>query len=321
MVNFFCNNTSNKGGPGIFGRRLANALCEGGETQIGHYTRNYKCDLNISIISGGSWHGAYNLLRLDGLYLDSGMGKEKLIADNNPMFNSIEIHDKIVYQSEFSKTVYEAFYPQCRDKPLPPSVVIPNGVPCEFNSLRRDYFTSKDSRKRPLVLASSSWRRHKRLEEIIEAFKDPRLVNVDLAVLGGLDYYKDSIPDNVMLLGFYNDVNLLQKYNYAASAMVHLCWLDSCPNTVVEALACGTPVVCSHNGGTKELVKDNGVVLQLEEDYIPGELVNLYNPPQVDINLIVEGILEAIEIPIGFDRPDLRISNVADKYLDAANLL
>ena len=99
-----------------------------------------------------------------------------------------------------------------------------------------------------------------------------------------------------------------------ADAMIHLAWLDWCPNTVVEALSCGTPVLCSHNGGTKELVKNEGVVIQLEEDYRIGDKVPLYNPSIVDTKIIVEGIIEALEQSTLFDRPDLDISYVAEQY-------
>ena len=99
-----------------------------------------------------------------------------------------------------------------------------------------------------------------------------------------------------------------------ADAMIHLAWLDWCPNTVVEGLSCGAPVLCSHNGGTKELVKDNGVVVQLEEDYEIGARVPLYNPPKVDTSIIVDGILEVLEKPTIFDRLDLDIKTVAKNY-------
>ena len=96
--------------------------------------------------------------------------------------------------------------------------------------------------------------------------------------------------------------------------MIHLCWLDCCPNTVVEGLASGLPVVCSHNGGTKELVRDDGIVIQLEEDYEYGSMVNLYHPPKVDTNIIVEAVLKSLEMPKVKNRGDLKMSNVSKKY-------
>jgi glycosyltransferase involved in cell wall biosynthesis len=85
---------------------------------------------------------------------------------------------------------------------------------------------------------------------------------------------------------------------------------------VVESLAAGTPVLCSHNGGTSELVKDDGVTIQIEDDYVFGRRVPLYNPPKVDTNIIVEGILKVLEMEKIETREDLKISNVAQKYAD-----
>ena len=99
-----------------------------------------------------------------------------------------------------------------------------------------------------------------------------------------------------------------------ADAMIHLAWLDWCPNTVVEGLASRLPVLCSHNGGTKELVKNDGVVIQLEEDYKIGEEVYLYQPPKVDTNIIVEGVLKTLNIPKIQERKDLKISKTSLQY-------
>ena len=96
--------------------------------------------------------------------------------------------------------------------------------------------------------------------------------------------------------------------------MIHIAWLDCCPNSVVEGLASGLPVLCSHNGGTKELVKNDGIVIQLEEDYELGTKLDLYSPPKIDVNKIVEGILKCLEMPRVKNRDDLKMSNVSLLY-------
>ena len=257
---------------------------------------------------------AVNLLRLDGLYLDSGIEDSHRRRLNNIMYYGMQANNAVIFQSEFSKKLYQEFWKRDHDteEEQPESMVIHNGVPDNYNP------EDRTQNKKKTVVASASWRRHKRLEELVEAFKDPRLKNVNLFVLNGQDYWKNrEIPDNVVMHGRVHP-NSLHRYYKAADAMAHLCWLDSCPNSVVEALACGTPVLCSHNGGTKELVRTNGTIISLEETYKPGELVDLYNPPQVDTNTIVEGLLEVLEVPQGFSRPDLHINTIANSYLKAA---
>ena len=116
-------------------------------------------------------------------------------------------------------------------------------------------------------------------------------------------YYAGSVPHSLCLEIFS-----------AADWMIHLAWLDWCPNSVVEGLASGLPVLCSHNGGTKELVKNDGVVVRLEKDYKIGEMLDLYAPPNIDINLVVEGVRELVEMPKIPTREDLKIRKAALSY-------
>ena len=308
---FYINNCSPTGGPGIFGGRLKKQFEKNGHTFVDPYVSGEIPEKNISIIQGERIPGCpFNMLRLDGLYFDSENPNNDQM--NAGIFKSFDQADYIVYQSEFSKEMYHAFY---KDKPF---TIIANGIDQQdflSNVKPIKYDNPVFSKYEKICVASASWRRHKRLEETIEAFKDSRLKNVLLVALGGFEYIKDksSIPENVLLTPLLKPNDTASIYSMA-DAMIHLAWLDWCPNTVVEALSCSAPVLCSHNGGTKELVKDNGVVIQLEEDYKIGTKVPLYNPPKVDTNIIVNGVLEVIEKPTIFDRPDLDISYVAEKY-------
>jgi glycosyltransferase involved in cell wall biosynthesis len=308
---FYINNCSPTGGPGIFGGRLKKQFEKNGHTFIDPYVSGEIPDKSISIIQGERIEGCtFNALRLDGLYFDSENPNNDQM--NSGIFKSIDETDYIIYQSEFSKEMYHAFY---RDRPF---TVIPNGIDQEdFLSNVKPIKQGHPvfSKYEKICVASASWRRHKRLEETLEAFKDPRLKDVLLIVLGGFSYIKDksTIPDNVILTPLLKPNDTASVY-CMADAMIHLAWLDWCPNTVVEALSCGVPVLCSHNGGTKELVKDNGVIIQLEDDYEIGTKVPLYNPPKVDTNTIVEGVLEVMEKSTIFERPDLDIKHVAEQY-------
>ena len=54
-----------------------------------------------------------------------------------------------------------------------------------------------------------------------------------------------------------------------ADAYVMTKYLDPCPNTVIEAMACGLPILYSNSGGVPELVgPDAGVGLDLPEDWL-----------------------------------------------------
>jgi len=278
------------GGPHIFCERLKNELIrmglEYGERSINH----------LNIISGSPQTGKNNLLRLDGLYFN------KSHPENQPIFSAYNSFDHIIFQGKFCRDQYEAFTGIKK-----PHSIIRNGVPDSFFDSHSPAFESDYPK---VLIASASWRRHKRIEEVVEAFKSPRLKDIMLVILGGC-----SGPDlpNICYLPKINPEDLPGFYQ-AADAMIHLSWLDWCPNTVVEGLASGLPVLCSHNGGTKELVKEDGIVLKLEEDYEIGSALDLYNPPKVDINIIIEGILKIIEMPKIKERKDLKIENIATQY-------
>jgi len=297
MSDFFINNYSNTDGPSIFSNRLKEELeCQG-------YEYNTLSKNRIAVTTGQYDPESFNILRLDGLYLDSGhtLGNSEIL--NKPIFDCYKEFDHIIFQSEYSKKVYEAFTGLKK-----PNTIIYNGVQDIF-------FKNEESIDKPdgfekVVIASSKWRRHKRIEECIEAFKDKRLKDVALVILGG---YQNVDMPNVFTLPMINPCEL-PKYYKMADAMVHLCWLDCCPNSVVEGLASGLPVVCSHNGGTHELVKGDGVVIQIEEDYDYGSMVDLYNPPKVCMETIVSGILKCLEFESIDPRLDLKISNTASLY-------
>ncbi len=305
MKSFYINRANPQfGGPATFGWRLKQELI-----RQGHDFKK-KATNNIAIIDGAYNDNSFNLLRLDGLCLDSS--DQHCQIKNEPIFRCYEKFDHIIFQSQFSKDVYESFTGITKE-----NTIIHNGVPPDFHSdISHPYVENFDK----VVIASAKWRRHKRLEEVMAAFNSPKLKNIALLVLDGQNYkpaaqyVQSTDAQNIILFPKISHDKLPEIYA-TADAMVHLSWLDWCPNTVVEGLACGLPVLCSHNGGTHELVKDNGITLNLEEDYSMGTPVDLYNPPEVDVEIIVNGILDILEKPSGFHRPDLAISNVANQYI------
>jgi len=297
MNDFFINNFSNIDGPSIFSKRLKEEL----EKQ--NYKFSSTSKNRIAVTTGSYENDSFNMLRLDGLYLDSGntLGDSNML--NKPIFECYERFDHIIFQSEYAKKSYETFTGTKKS-----NTVIYNGVSSDF--FKKVDPISKPDGFEKVVIASSKWRRHKRLEECIEAFKNKKLKDVALVVLGG---YENVDMPNVFTLPMIRPTEL-PKYYQMADAMIHLSWLDWCPNTVVEGLASGLPVICSHNGGTSELVKGDGIVIQIEDTYEHGAMVDLYNPPKVCTETIVSAILKSLEIGEIEPRLDLNIRNTAQNY-------
>lgn len=60
----------------------------------------------------------------------------------------------------------------------------------------------------------------------------------------------------VWFIDYQNDEETVAKYYQAADIYVHAARADTFPNTVIEALACGTPVVATAVGGIPEQIED-----------------------------------------------------------------
>ena len=93
--------------------------------------------------------------------------------------------------------------------------------------------------------------------------------------------------------------------------MIHLAWLDHCPNTVVECLSQKTPVICSEHGGTKELVSEYGIVVKESLDY-NFELVDYSNPPKLQISQI-QSLPDKLKLTYNVD---VTMSTCLNNYLN-----
>lgn len=82
-------------------------------------------------------------------------------------------------------------------------------------------------------------------------------------VLVGLsDKQRAGLPEGVTGVGRTSDVEELASYYSLATAFVNASYEDNFPTTLLEALACGTPVITYATGGCPEAVDaDTGVVV------------------------------------------------------------
>jgi glycosyltransferase involved in cell wall biosynthesis len=181
--------------------------------------------------------------------------------------------DHIIYQSEFSRAVSQKFV-----TPTPPGTIIYNGIDLET--------FSPEGAQHPIrlpdainILVSHSFRPYHRLHDsfrilsrVLKQAEQP----YHLHILGGDDgisfAYARSVADSLGLEegldytfhGKFPHHELASVYR-ACDMMLNLSYWDSCPNVVIEALACGLPVVGVNYGGVAELVNPSGGILVDEE--------------------------------------------------------
>jgi glycosyltransferase involved in cell wall biosynthesis len=169
---------------------------------------------------------------------------------NEPFRRALLAAGHVLYQSEFCKRSADEFL----GKPHGSWEVLPNAVDVE-------HFTPGDPPTgEPVLLLAGDQTQAYRLEVALRTLAD--LPDARLLVTGRL--VSDPQPllrelglaDRVELVGGYTQREAPALFR-RAHLLLHTKVLDPCPTAVVEAMACGLPVVYAASGGTVELVGDD----------------------------------------------------------------
>ena len=113
-----------------------------------------------------------------------------------------------------------------------------------------------------LLGVATAWGRRKGLHDFIELSKI--LKDDEIIVLVGLKEDQMKIlPENIIGITRTESTQELAKFYSSADVFVNPTWEDNFPTTNLEALACGTPVVTYHTGGSPEaLTPKTGFVVE-----------------------------------------------------------
>lgn len=309
-VCFFNVDFNSSSGPNSFANKLASEFNKLGVKVVG--VRD-KYDILLSFISDYGYaknnicSEAKLVLRLDGIWFNSIQDWKNM---NKPIVDTYGRSDGVIFQSEFNKKLTFEYFGVKNN-----CCVINNGDVFDVVGEKNIRSSGKT------FCCCSDWRPHKRLGDIIEFYIKASDGCSKLIVIGdvsncGFDINQYSGRDDIVMCGKQNKDFITNVYR-GSDFMVHLAWLDHCPNVVVEAIANCCPVICTNSGGTKELVNDFGVVYNdFVWDFKPH---NLYNPPTLNIDSMVEKFLN-VDCKSRFDNNmaynKLNISSVANKYVN-----
>jgi len=263
-------NLSSSSGPNTFASRLSRVLSEMGHTFVGEKD-DYDCMLAFIESLSKTRSGSRLIQRLDGIWFKPEEFKTKNIA----IKKTYESSDHVIFQSDFDKKMVEHHWGAAKN-----SSVIHNGINFEEIEVLNPQILQIKKRFDNVFVSSASWHRQKRLKENIQLFLNVTEgdENSCLLVLGKNPDFLVSHP-RIFYTGEIDQRSCLEIYKIS-DWMIHLAWLDHCPNVVVEALSQGCPVICSSSGGTSEIVRENGIIIN-EKFLYNFELTDYDDPPEI----------------------------------------
>ena len=255
-------------------------------------------DIHLNSISGNTKKGAINFLRVDGIYYDI-----ERLPKNKSIVKSAKNHDHVIFQSLFSKLNFE----KLTSSSVNSSII--------FNGAKRRAQSFPDA-SRLLIGCSAKWRVNKRLEGLISSVEMARSKSgkdIRLKIIGDPDC---AIPNFCHSTG-HIDNKMVQKELASCSCFAHICHIESCPNSVVEALVCGIPVICNNIGGTKELVGDDGIISEIDSwNWKPIMNMQQTKMNSYQIAKLSDDLLKILDFKKHVVRDDLLMEKAAENYFN-----
>jgi glycosyltransferase involved in cell wall biosynthesis len=276
IIQFDNVNFQSRTGPNTFAQRLAKSFID-----LGHKVTSESKDANVSLVfiePSGRTLSNRIVQRLDGIWFKP----EEFLEKNTRIKKTYETSDCVIWQSEFDKSMVTNWWGLPRK-----GEVIRNGITIEEKIDENLKIDLENLRNRydKIFISSANWHPQKRLGENLRLFEQlkKKYKNSCLIVMGNNASVSGG---DVYVTGNLNHDQCIQVFKNS-DWMLHLAWLDHCPNTVVEALSCNVPVICSEDGGTKEIVGRYGIVLRENSRY-NFELVDYDRPPSLDLSQLKE---------------------------------
>lgn len=281
----FFNLRPGPGGPRIFAQKLAQELQQQGVCITHNQLRSAEAALLFSKSDGNWFHywrrrwGIRTVLRVDGFavpgYFDNRLSPLHYqnrhltlahMATNYRLQRDLAQVDYVIYQSAFSKQMADLYlFARHHDYGI------------VFNGVDLNRFYPGPARADRIRLLSAGALRHEyMLGTVLPLFN--RLWqrhNLELMIVGQMDTiceqqlneFAHAFPtafERVKIVGEVPNRDL-PKIVQQADILVHPRLGDGCPNTVIEAMACGLPVVCGSWGGQAELVGSGGLVVPTQK--------------------------------------------------------
>jgi glycosyltransferase involved in cell wall biosynthesis len=195
------------------------------------------------------------VLNQDGVGYPGWAGK-RTEAVNRPLRRALAAADHVLYQSSFCKRSADEFL----GEPSGSWEILPNAV-----DVQRFTPAAEPARDGPVLMLGGDQTQAYRLELGLRTLAALLRIHpaIRLLITGRLVSNPEPLLSD---LGLTGRVELVGRYSQSeapalyrrAHLLLHTKVNDPCPNVVLEAMACGLPVVYPASGGTVELVADEG---------------------------------------------------------------
>ncbi len=152
--------------------------------------------------------------------------------------------------------------------------VIPNPIDTAYYAPQdrtacRSLLNLPQDKKLLLFVAQSVSNPYKGMDYLAEAVNRMGDKDVELVMLGGKEtgMAERMNTTRVHVMGYVNDADTIRKVYSAADAFVLPSLSENLPNTIMEAMACGTPCVGFNVGGIPEMIDhlENGYVADYKD--------------------------------------------------------
>jgi glycosyltransferase involved in cell wall biosynthesis len=210
---------------------------------------------------------------------------------------------RIVTSSAYSRKEIVAFYCMNPEK----IISIPLGVPQRFHpasKLRVEQLKRRIGIERDYVLYTGNFKPHKNIAGLITSFKivHDRFPDITLVLAGHTGHHIDAIATQITVSGLEGHVTILNTISEAdLPALYSGARLFAMPSLYegfgyppLEAMACGTPVVCSDATSLPEVVGDGALLVNANDPQdMANGMIQILESPDLARLLSIKGLEHA----------------------------
>jgi glycosyltransferase involved in cell wall biosynthesis len=224
-----------------------------------------------TIVRWAKKNGVKFIWNQDGVAYSAWAGSNTK-SQNEGLRRLIHLADYVIYQSSFCRDSADRFLGSV----AVPSEILPNCVDTEKFSPRKESLTPS-----PWVLLTAGT--HQQPERVFTVLRTTAVLSerkkeIRLVLAGRLDWpqAEHEVKETIRNLGLDNQVVFYPAFTQEeapdlyrqAHVCIHPKYKDPCPTVVIEAMACGLPVIGSNSGGMPELVGlDGGILIDVPESW------------------------------------------------------